>query len=193
MVGLGVLMIGARPLRPVAALARPALRRRWFHRAASLMGPLGFVAVLAGWITTEVGRQPWVVYGLLRTADARLAASPAPASAPRSLAFRGRLLRRVRRRRSFYMLRLMAQAAGPRRARRPPPRRAAGSHAGGSRGAAGRSRRAGAEPMSIDLPLVWAVIIAFARVHLCRCSTASISASASCSRSLRSRRRPRPR
>ena len=33
------------------------------------MAPLGFVAVLAGWITTEVGRQPWTVYGLLRTAD----------------------------------------------------------------------------------------------------------------------------
>ena len=34
------------------------------------MGPSGFVAVIAGWITTEVGRQPWVVYGLLRTKDA---------------------------------------------------------------------------------------------------------------------------
>jgi cytochrome d ubiquinol oxidase subunit I len=33
------------------------------------MAPLGFVAVLAGWITTEVGRQPWTVYGLMRTAD----------------------------------------------------------------------------------------------------------------------------
>jgi cytochrome d ubiquinol oxidase subunit I len=34
-----------------------------------LASPLGFVAVLAGWATTEVGRQPWTVYGLLRTAD----------------------------------------------------------------------------------------------------------------------------
>jgi cytochrome d ubiquinol oxidase subunit I len=34
-----------------------------------LVSPLGFVAVLAGWITTEVGRQPWTVYGLLRTAN----------------------------------------------------------------------------------------------------------------------------
>ena len=33
-----------------------------------IAAPLGFVAVLAGWITTEVGRQPWTVYGLLRTA-----------------------------------------------------------------------------------------------------------------------------
>ena len=41
------------------------------------MGPSGFVAVLAGWITTEVGRQPYTVYGLLRTAD-----SISPIAAP---------------------------------------------------------------------------------------------------------------
>ena len=34
------------------------------------MGPAGFIAVLAGWMVTEIGRQPWVVYGVLRTADA---------------------------------------------------------------------------------------------------------------------------
>ena len=34
------------------------------------MGPSGLIAILAGWVTTEVGRQPWVVYGLQRTADA---------------------------------------------------------------------------------------------------------------------------
>jgi cytochrome d ubiquinol oxidase subunit I len=34
------------------------------------MGPAGLIAILAGWTTTEVGRQPWVVYGVLRTADA---------------------------------------------------------------------------------------------------------------------------
>ena len=39
------------------------------HRFALLMGPAGFVAVVAGWITTEVGRQPWTVYGLLTTAQ----------------------------------------------------------------------------------------------------------------------------
>ena len=41
-----------------------------FQRFCMLASPLGFVAVLAGWVTTEVGRQPWVVYGLLRTRDA---------------------------------------------------------------------------------------------------------------------------
>jgi cytochrome d ubiquinol oxidase subunit I len=50
---------------------------RWLHRAAVLMGPAGFVAVLAGWITTEAGRQPYTVYGLLRTAD-----SVSPIAAP---------------------------------------------------------------------------------------------------------------
>lgn len=44
--------------------------RRWFLRLCVFTAPLGFVATIAGWIVTEVGRQPWVVYGLLRTADA---------------------------------------------------------------------------------------------------------------------------
>ena len=43
---------------------------RPFLRFALWMGPSGLIAILAGWITTEVGRQPWVVYGLLRTKDA---------------------------------------------------------------------------------------------------------------------------
>jgi cytochrome d ubiquinol oxidase subunit I len=43
---------------------------RGFHLLCELASPLGFVAVIAGWVTTEVGRQPWVVYGLLRTEDA---------------------------------------------------------------------------------------------------------------------------
>jgi len=47
------------------------------HRLAVLMGPSGFIAVLAGWITTEVGRQPWTVYGLMRTAE-----SASPLAAP---------------------------------------------------------------------------------------------------------------
>jgi cytochrome d ubiquinol oxidase subunit I len=41
----------------------------WLHRAAVVMGPSGFLAVLCGWITTEVGRQPYTVYGLLRTGE----------------------------------------------------------------------------------------------------------------------------
>jgi cytochrome d ubiquinol oxidase subunit I len=44
--------------------------QRMFLRFATAMGPAGIVAILAGWITTEVGRQPWVVYGVMRTSDA---------------------------------------------------------------------------------------------------------------------------
>jgi cytochrome d ubiquinol oxidase subunit I len=43
---------------------------RWFYRAVVLAGPLSVVALIAGWVTTEVGRQPWVVYGVMRTAEA---------------------------------------------------------------------------------------------------------------------------
>lgn len=43
---------------------------RWFQALCLMMTPAGFIAVLSGWITAEVGRQPYVVYGLLRTADA---------------------------------------------------------------------------------------------------------------------------
>jgi cytochrome d ubiquinol oxidase subunit I len=43
---------------------------RWFLKVCELASPLGFIAVIAGWLTTEVGRQPWVVYGLMRTRDA---------------------------------------------------------------------------------------------------------------------------
>jgi cytochrome d ubiquinol oxidase subunit I len=41
----------------------------WFLRACLWVSPLGFFAVIAGWMTTEVGRQPWTVYGVMRTAQ----------------------------------------------------------------------------------------------------------------------------
>jgi cytochrome d ubiquinol oxidase subunit I len=66
-----------RPVEPVGALAGTLFENRWLQRAAILMGPSGFVAVLAGWVTTEVGRQPWTVYGRLRTAQ-----SHSPLAAP---------------------------------------------------------------------------------------------------------------
>jgi len=42
----------------------------WLVRAIALAGPLGFIALEAGWIVTEAGRQPWVINGYLKTADA---------------------------------------------------------------------------------------------------------------------------
>jgi len=50
----------------------------WFHRALVAAGPLAVVALIAGWITTEVGRQPWVVYEVMRTEDAVTGASGIP-------------------------------------------------------------------------------------------------------------------
>ena len=70
MVGLGVLMFGLGLWSLIARLRRRLYDWRWLHRVALAMGPAGFVAVIAGWVTTEVGRQPWVIYGLMRTRDA---------------------------------------------------------------------------------------------------------------------------
>lgn len=70
MVGLGLLMI-ALGLFGLLQRARGRLfQSRALQRFALLMGPAGIIALLAGWYTTEIGRQPWVVYGLMRTADA---------------------------------------------------------------------------------------------------------------------------
>ncbi|GBQ28003.1 cytochrome ubiquinol oxidase subunit I [Gluconacetobacter azotocaptans] len=70
MVGLGVAML---LLGVVAAFARWRGRLYDFRPLltfALVMGPAGLIAILAGWFTTEIGRQPWVVYGVLRTRDA---------------------------------------------------------------------------------------------------------------------------
>jgi cytochrome bd ubiquinol oxidase subunit I len=50
----------------------------WFYRALAFAGPLSVVALIAGWVTTEVGRQPWVVYGVMRTSQAVTGASGIP-------------------------------------------------------------------------------------------------------------------
>jgi cytochrome d ubiquinol oxidase subunit I len=77
MVGLGFLMLGLAGLGLVLRRRGALYASPWLHRYALAMGPAGVLAILAGWITTEVGRQPFTVYGLLRTAD-----SAAPIAAP---------------------------------------------------------------------------------------------------------------
>jgi cytochrome bd ubiquinol oxidase subunit I len=69
MVGIGVIMLLVVVIGQVLQLRGRLWDSVWFLRLCQLVAPLGFVAVIAGWITTEVGRQPWTVYGLLRTAD----------------------------------------------------------------------------------------------------------------------------
>lgn len=70
MVGVGLLMVLAGLWSGFQRLRGKLYDNKTLLRFSLFMGPMGFVAVIAGWIVTEVGRQPWVVYGLLRTADA---------------------------------------------------------------------------------------------------------------------------
>ncbi len=86
MISIGFAMLGLGAWSVLARMRGKLYDWRLLHRAALIMAPSGFVAVIAGWITTEVGRQPFVIYGLMRTADA---ASPldAPAVAASLLAF----------------------------------------------------------------------------------------------------------
>jgi cytochrome d ubiquinol oxidase subunit I len=86
MVGIGLLMAGMGAWSLFLRWRRALFRNPWIWRASVLMGPSGFVAVIAGWITTEVGRQPYTVYGLMRTADS-LSPVGAPGVAASLLAF----------------------------------------------------------------------------------------------------------
>jgi cytochrome d ubiquinol oxidase subunit I len=70
MVGMGLIMLAVSWLGVLLQWRGRLESARWFLWAAFLSFPSGFIAVLAGWFTAEVGRQPWVVYGLLRTKDA---------------------------------------------------------------------------------------------------------------------------
>jgi cytochrome d ubiquinol oxidase subunit I len=70
MVGIGLLMLLVVALANWLRWKGRLYETGWFLRVCEACLPLGFVAVIAGWITTEVGRQPWVIYGLMRTADA---------------------------------------------------------------------------------------------------------------------------
>ena len=78
MVGMGLLML-ALGLFSLLMRVQGKLYDSLLHMFAVAMAPAGFIAVLAGWITTETGRQPFTVYGLRCTAE-----SASPLAAPRS-------------------------------------------------------------------------------------------------------------
>ena len=69
MVGIGLLMLATVVAGWVLRLRHRLFEAGWFLRLCHWVAPLGFIAVIAGWTTTEVGRQPWTVFGLMRTAN----------------------------------------------------------------------------------------------------------------------------
>ena len=178
MVGIGLLMLALVAVELVAALARAAVRQRAGSCAlCNGAAPLGFVAVLAGWTTTEVGRQPWTVYGLMRTR--RLGVAVADRRATSLLSLLG------------YIVGLSDHVPGRRhaawrgssaRARRP------GASADADRERPRRARRSPArsrqpeeerhDRMVLDLVPLWTADPRRSACSSTCCSTASISASA---------------
>jgi cytochrome d ubiquinol oxidase subunit I len=77
MVGIGMLMITTGVIAAILFFKKRLFDTTWFQFWCMALTPAGFIAVLAGWFVTEIGRQPYVVYGVLRTADA---VSPVPAT-----------------------------------------------------------------------------------------------------------------
>jgi cytochrome d ubiquinol oxidase subunit I len=86
MVGLGLLMLSLGVWSLIARARKRLYDWRLLHRAALVLSPAGYIAVIAGWVTTEVGRQPYTVYGELLTADS-LSPLAAPAIATSLAAF----------------------------------------------------------------------------------------------------------
>lgn len=70
MVGIGVIMMMLSILFFISAKKKTWQEKTWFLRLFALSTPLGFIAVEAGWTVTEVGRQPWIIYGIMKTSDA---------------------------------------------------------------------------------------------------------------------------
>jgi cytochrome d ubiquinol oxidase subunit I len=79
MVGIGTLLAALGAIYLLVAFRRRRLPRSiWFYRALALAGPASLVALIAGWVTTEVGRQPWVVYHDMLTSEAVTGAGGIP-------------------------------------------------------------------------------------------------------------------
>jgi cytochrome d ubiquinol oxidase subunit I len=122
MVGLGLAMIGL-GLWGAWLIWRDAVERaRAFLWTCVAMGPMGFVAVIAGWVVAEVGRQPFVIYGVMRTSEG---VSPVAAGAVSAslLAFMA-IYALIFGAGALYILRLIAEGpvAGSREAPPPQPR-----------------------------------------------------------------------
>ena len=111
MIGLGFAMLTLALAALWARVRGKLYDSPWLHRGAMVMGPAGFAAVVCGWITTEVGRQPYTIYGLLRT-DHSVSPLDSPAVAA-SLAAFAIVYFTVFSAGVFYILRLMSHAPLP--------------------------------------------------------------------------------
>jgi cytochrome d ubiquinol oxidase subunit I len=111
MVGVGFLMIAVGLWSLWLRWRRRLYEQRWLLRAMILLSPAGLVAIIAGWVTTEVGRQPYTVYGLLRTSQS--ASSVASAAIGSSLVAFVVVYLCVFAAGVFYMLRLMKAPPKP--------------------------------------------------------------------------------
>jgi cytochrome d ubiquinol oxidase subunit I len=79
MVGIGTFLAALGVVHVVTLLRRGRMSLSpWFLRAVVAAGPLSVIALIAGWVATEVGRQPWVVYGVMRTSEAVTGADGIP-------------------------------------------------------------------------------------------------------------------
>ncbi|HEY6737878.1 MAG TPA: cytochrome ubiquinol oxidase subunit I [Actinopolymorphaceae bacterium] len=76
-IGMGLALLGVIHLYVLVRRGRPP-RSRWFYRAVVVAGPAALVALISGWIVTEVGRQPWIVYRVMRVEDAVTGAEGIP-------------------------------------------------------------------------------------------------------------------
>ncbi len=111
MVGMGLIMLVLGAWGVVLWVAKRLDGARWFKRAMVVAAPSGFIAVLAGWVAAEVGRQPYLVYGVMRTADG---VSPVPAaSVAWSLLFFLVVYAIIFTAGALYILRLMNKGPAP--------------------------------------------------------------------------------
>lgn len=121
MVGLGTLMAAVGMFYLVLWWRKRRLpRSKWFYRAVVLAAPASLVALVAGWVTTEVGRQPWVVYQVMRTEEAVTGATGIPVGyATLALVYLGLVVL------TFFLLRRLARTPEELPAIRPPDGKAA--------------------------------------------------------------------
>lgn len=111
MVGVGLLMLGLVVWSGILWRRGTMTESKGLLRAWTFMAPAGFVAVLAGWYTTEIGRQPYVIYGLMRTSEAASAVSAA--SVATSLAAFGTVYLFIFIAGAYYLLKLLRKGPQP--------------------------------------------------------------------------------